>query len=221
MPSERTRQDGDAADRMMLRRIADDRDVAAMELMYNQYRPRLTSFLRRLSRDDGLIEEAYNEVMIKVWDKAHQYQGRSKVSSWIFTIAHRTCLRMVLKQQKREQLVELAGDDLPDVAVGPSGTGDVGAGADSMFDGAQMNAAIKKLPTKQRMVIELCYFEGYSTEEIGQIVGCPTNTVKTRLHHARKKIQTFLQQADQQLQPSLAIGASRTRGLQAEGVSND
>jgi len=204
-------------DRATLQRIAADRDIVAMEQLYNEYRPRLTSFLRRLSRDDGLIEEAYNEVMIKVWEKAHQYQGRSKVSSWVFSIGHRTCLRMVVKQQKREQVVELAGDDLPEVADGSSGFESPLDAGDAAFDAAQMNAAIRKLPAKQRMVIELCYFEGYSTEEIGRIVDCPTNTVKTRLHHARKKIQSFLEKTD----ASLALGASQVMGLQAKGVSND
>ena len=217
MTTEQTRRDTDATDRAALQRIAADRDIVAMEQLYNDYRPRLTSFLRRFSRDDGLIEEAYNEVMIKVWEKAHQYQGRSKVSSWVFSIGHRTCLRMVVKQQKREQVVELAGDDLPDVADGSGGFESPLDASDTAYDAAQMNAAIRKLPVKQRMVIELCYFEGYSTEEIGRIVDCPTNTVKTRLHHARKKIQTFLEKTD----ASLALGASQVMGLQAKGVSND
>ena len=55
-----------------------------------------------------------------------------------------------------------------------------------------LNKAIKHLPAKQQMVIELSYFQEYSIQEIALIANCPVNTVKTRLHHARQKIRAFM-----------------------------
>ena len=52
--------------------------------------------------------------------------------------------------------------------------------------------AVQQLSAKQRLVVELCYFEGYSLEEISHIANCPLNTVKTRLHHARKRLREIL-----------------------------
>ncbi len=173
-------------------RIAADRDVAAMEAIYLRYRPRLVGFLRRLTRDDDLIEESYNDVMVAVWEKAHQYQARSKVSSWIFSIAYRSCLRMVKKQQRRDAVINLVGQELPEFEQ---------ALEEPEIDGELLRAAIKKLPAKQRLVVELCYFEGYSTEEIGAIVKCPVNTVKTRLHHARLKVRGLLEASQLGMQP--------------------
>lgn len=177
----------DAADRELMERLAGCRDHAAMEQLYLRYRPRLLGFLRRLTDDQDVREEAYNDIMVKVWEKAHQYQGRSKVSSWIFSIAYRTCLRMVKKQQRRDKVIQLVGQDLPEIAQ---------AEEDGQFDDKQIQAAVRGLPAKQRIVVELCYFEGYSLEEIGRIVKCPQSTVKTRLHYARKKIQQMLEIAD-------------------------
>ena len=48
------------------------------------------------------------------------------------------------------------------------------------------------LPVEQRLAVELCYELGFSCEEIGKIMGCPVNTVKTRLFHARAKLQKLL-----------------------------
>ena len=107
----------DTADRDLLQRVSEHRDIAAMEELYVRFKPRLMSFLRRLSRDEGLIEEACNDVMVKVWEKAHQYQARSKVSSWVFSIAYRTCLRMVKKQSRQDLTIHLMGDDLPDLPM--------------------------------------------------------------------------------------------------------
>lgn len=177
----------DKRDRALLQRIAQDRDVQAMEALYIRFRPRLVPFLTRITRDEGLIEEAFNDVMSKVWDNAAQYKGQSKVSSWIFSIAYRICLRMVKKQQRRESFVSFVGDALPDVA---SSEGDPGIQPDR-----ELAQAVKRLSAKHRMVIELCYFEGYALEGIAEIIDCPVNTVKTRLHHARKKLEQYLSEA--------------------------
>jgi len=179
----------DNADRALIERITAGRDHTAMETLYVQYRPRLGSFLRRLTYDNSLIEESYNDVMLKVWDKAHQYKGQSKVSSWVFSIAYRTCLRMVKKQNVRQRPFDMFGGR--DVATDIPG--------DISVDGSieqtdLISRAIDTLSAKHRLVIELSYFSGYSTEEVGQIVHCPTNTVKTRLHHARKKIRSFVEE---------------------------
>lgn len=174
----------DSADIKLITRIAVARDSGAMEVLYIRYRPRLVGFLHRLTHDNDLIEESYNDVMVRVWEKAHQYQGHSKVSSWIFSIAYRTCLRLVKKQKRRDTFFELVGQDLPEAEV---------VHEESSIDDELLNKQIKKLPAKQRLVIELCYFEGYSMDEIGKIVDVPVNTVKTRLHHARKKIRIALE----------------------------
>ncbi len=181
----------DRSDRALIERISSSRDHTAMETLYVQYRPRLGSFLRRLTYDDNLIEEAYNDVMLKVWNKAHQYQGQSKVSSWIFSIAYRTCLRMVKKQKFRQGILDVLGqnstpNDAPDNML-----------LDETTEQADLiGQALETLSAKHRLVIELCYFGGYSTEEVSQIANCPTNTVKTRLHHARKKIRTFVEETE-------------------------
>jgi RNA polymerase sigma factor (sigma-70 family) len=52
--------------------------------------------------------------------------------------------------------------------------------------------ALEQLPVEQRLAVELCYELGYSCEEISGIMGCPVNTVKTRLFHARAKLQKLL-----------------------------
>ncbi|BBL76153.1 hypothetical protein MishRS11D_32510 [Methylomagnum ishizawai] len=54
-----------------------------------------------------------------------------------------------------------------------------------------MAAALGSLPPDQRAVIELTFYEGLHYKDIAVILGCPENTVKTRMFHARKKLQSF------------------------------
>ncbi|MEN7342295.1 MAG: sigma-70 family RNA polymerase sigma factor [Pseudomonadota bacterium] len=177
-------EDEERAHRVLLVRVAHDRDINAMQALYESFRPRLVRFMRRLTPDMTLIEEAYNDVMLIVWNKASQYESRSKVSSWIFTIAYRACLRLVKRSKKRNDMIHLTDNESLDSATTEQ--------AQTDHENRQLAAAVQRLSAKHRIVIELCYFEGYSIQEIGEIIRCPVNTVKTRLHHARKRIKTLL-----------------------------
>lgn len=181
-------EDDDLNNRRLLRQIADERDALAMERLYLRFRARLAAFLRRMTADEGLIEEVYHDVMLVVWNKAHQYQGQSKVSSWIFSIAYRKCLRLLRKQQFRSGVLEKFWSPSESVTESVSGH----------YENVEvLDQALNALAPKQRIAIELAYYAGHSMEEIGAIMSCPTNTVKTRLHAARRKLKDFVEDASQ------------------------
>ena len=179
--------DLDRLDRKLITLVAEDRDKVAMERLYNAYRPRLGRFLRRYTQDLELIEEIFNDVMLKVWDKAHQYKGSAKVSTWVFTIACRACLRLLKKNKTRQQVQvmleeqqKMEASELEQKLAQDEASND------------RLDAAIAALSPKHRMVVELSYFQGCSTKEVGEILSCSQNTVKTRLHYSRKKIRDYL-----------------------------
>ena len=86
---------GDATERAEVRLLgaiaAGER--AAFEALYRSYHPRLTRFLDRMTRRPALVEEVLDDTMLVVWRRADRYNGRSKVSTWIFAIAYRTALK--------------------------------------------------------------------------------------------------------------------------------
>jgi RNA polymerase sigma-70 factor (ECF subfamily) len=172
-------------DKLLLKEIAIDRNIAAMETLYNEYRGRLVPFLKRMTQDHTLIEETYNDVMLTVWNKAGQFKGNSKVSSWIFSIAYRACLTLIKKQKIRQTVLNnflffKTEETCESIESNTNEKTDL------------LNKVIKYLPAKQQMVIELSYFQECSIQEIALIANCPENTVKTRLHHARQKIRAFM-----------------------------
>ena len=56
-----------------------------------------------------------------------------------------------------------------------------------------LSRALAELPVEQRLAVELCYELGHSCEEIAEMIDCPASTVKTRMFHARRKMQRLLQ----------------------------
>lgn len=175
-------------DVILLEQIAQDRNSQAMQTLFNSYRARLVPFLRRMTRDETIIEETYNDVMLTLWNKADQFKGNAKVSSWIFSIAYRMCLKLIKRQQLRDKLLDSFSffklvEDQEEPEMNDSPEADL------------LNTAIAKLPAKQRLVVELSYFQGCSIQEISDIAQCPLNTVKTRLHHARLKLREYMDEA--------------------------
>ncbi len=167
-------------DRELLTLIAQKRDKEALKELYDRYRHPLGGFLRRKLYQDKLVDEVYNDVMMTLWQKADTFRGDSKVSTWIFGIAYRTCLSHSRKETKHTsgsvdyELEEVGGDE-------ESGAVE------------SLRAAITELSADHRTVIEMAYFYGHSIAEISQMIDCPLNTVKTRLFHARQKLKNIMQ----------------------------
>ena len=172
---------GDARDRGLIARIAAS-DRAALKELYLLYHRRLARFLTRITSRYDLAEEIINDTFWVVWQRAGQFRGASYVSTWIMGIAY----RRGLKALRRASFSHVALHDMPE--QGP--VSHEPWSADERSD--WLAVALKRLPSEQRLVLELAYHLGHSCEEIAEIMNCPVNTVKTRMFHARKKLKVLL-----------------------------
>ncbi|MEJ2085537.1 MAG: sigma-70 family RNA polymerase sigma factor [Acidobacteriota bacterium] len=168
----------------LLDRIA-ARDHQAFEQLYHLYYQRLTRFLYRFTRRAESIEEIVNDTMFVVWQNAAAFRRKSRVSTWIFGIAYRTALKELRRrgrspEQESQSEMLIEGMGAPDPAV------------DRWELQRSLEAALATLSAEQRAVVELTYFHGYSCQEVADIVGCPVNTVKTRMFYARKRLRDKL-----------------------------
>ena len=169
----------------LIERIA-GKDRAAFEDLYRRYFPRLTRFIERMVRRPQIVGEILNDTMFVVWRKAATYNGQSKVSTWIFSIAYRTALRAMGRQRDP---VEWEAPDLP----APPET-EPESSLIQQQDRRILDEALRQLTAEHRAVIELTYMHECACREIAQIVGCPVDTVKTRLFYARRRLKSLLGQ---------------------------
>lgn len=157
---------------------------ADFDALYRLYHPRLWRFLVHLMRQPDAIEEALNDTMMVVWQRAEAFDGRSKLSTWIFGIAYRKALKALSRQD-----LPVDGDD----AEEPT---DPGPGPERQVDLAQVRGrlrqAMAELSPEHRAVVELCYFHDMAYAEIAEVVGCPAETVKTRMFYARRRLRVLL-----------------------------
>jgi RNA polymerase sigma factor (sigma-70 family) len=174
---------GERAEVRLLSRVA-AAELSAFEMLYRIYHPRLTRFLDRMTRRPSLVEEVLNDTMMLVWTRAAAYNGRSKVSTWIFGIAYRKALKAISRLD--EAVEDADGDTRPgDPAAGPEHQ----VGLSELHH--RLSRALDKLSAEHRAVVELTYFHGLGYREIADVVDCPVDTVKTRMFHARRKLRTL------------------------------
>ncbi len=160
-------------------------ELPAFEQLYRAYHPRLTRFLDRVTRRPGLVGELLNDTMLVVWNRAETYNGHCKVSTWIFAIAYRKAMKALGRWDEPVQ------DESSDDSAQPEETGPEQRLAQSQLR-ALLAHALDGLSAEQRAVVALTYFHGIGYREIGEIVGCPVDTVKTRMFHARQRLKTLL-----------------------------
>jgi RNA polymerase sigma-70 factor, ECF subfamily len=159
-------------------------DRKALEELYNLYHRRMARFLMRLTHRYELAEEIINDTFWVVWLKAREFRGESQPSTWIFGIAYRkarNAFRSASRLAAQNSVEALAAATASEPFV-----------AEELRD--WLEQALAQLPAEQHLAVQLCYELGYSCEEIAAITNCPVNTVKTRLFHARAKLQKFLPQ---------------------------
>jgi RNA polymerase sigma-70 factor (ECF subfamily) len=167
----------------LIAKIADG-DRKAFEELYYLYHRRLARFLTRLTRRYDLAEEVVNDTFWVIWRKARTFRGDSQPSTWILGIAYRKA-RNAFRATARLAEKNLQVEQLPLTDETP-------ADVEELND--WLGRALAELPVEQRLAVELCYELGHSCEEIATIMDCPVNTVKTRLFHARAKLQRLLPQ---------------------------
>src|SRR5262245_31223592 len=168
----------------LIRRVA-AKDRRAFEALYQRYAQRLHRYLSRQLQSPELSEEVLDDVMLVIWQSAARYNGTSRVSTWIFGIAHHKAWKARARLASRAAATPLSDDEVAD-DVGPEDVTMRGE-LDRL-----LARGLAALSPEQRAVVELTFHDGCSYQEIAEITRVPVNTVKTRMFHARRRLQPLL-----------------------------
>ncbi len=160
-------------------------DQAAFEQLFRRYQKPLFRYLLGMVRHEAVAEELVCEAMTEVWRNAGTFQGRSRVSTWIFAIASNKAMSALRRPQLSEADPEMIAR-LEDPAPGPADE----IGRQELA--SSVRAAMEHLTPEHRQVVELTFMHGFSYQEIAEVAGCPVNTVKTRMFHAKRYLRDML-----------------------------
>ena len=165
-------------------------DQRAFSQLYLRYQPRLVKYCARVLRDDiAQAADLVDEAMFDVWRSAENFAGRSKVSTWIYSITRN---KMVSWLRKTSEMT-LEDESILDAMIDPAASPHEELALDDMKQ--QLLRLMDQLTEEHREVIRLTYFEDKSVKEVAIVLDISENTVKTRMFYARKRLAQLLEKA--------------------------
>jgi RNA polymerase sigma factor (sigma-70 family) len=167
--------------------------VWAMEPLYQRYSRILYSLAYRMVADHQIAEDLIQDSFLSVWKRATSYSPQSgAVRSWLISIVHHRTIDYLRGVRRRANLKETTWEeaDLDEKAAYP----DVWDEAWRSVQSAHVRAALMNIPTEQRMVIELAYFQGWTHSEIAGGCQIPLGTVKARMRLGLMHLKRALEQ---------------------------
>jgi RNA polymerase sigma-70 factor (ECF subfamily) len=172
------------SDEVLMKAIAAG-DQCAMRILYARHNVRLYHFIARMIHDAGRAEDLVSEVFIDVWRQADRFEGRSKVSTWILSIARFKTLS-VLHRHQNTHIDEMDLELIEDPANTPE---EVVLNRDRS---AQLRMCLAQMSRDHREILDLVYYQEKSVEEVAEVIQIPKSTVKTRMFYARKRLAQLL-----------------------------
>ncbi|MDH3270446.1 MAG: sigma-70 family RNA polymerase sigma factor [Gemmatimonadota bacterium] len=166
-------------------RLAADGDAAAIRALYDRYAPRVYAVVRRIAGDDDLAQDYAQEAWIRAIRALPSFRGDSRFSTWLHRIAVNAALQALRKAETRRKREGPAPDEVP---IAPKHR-------DALLQ-QRLEDALDGLPQGMRQVLILHDVEGYTHEEIGDVLGVTAGTSKSQLSKARAKMRAMLADLD-------------------------
>ena len=180
----------DYNEEMIIAQLKDENlRAAAFSAIVKEYSEEIYRHIRRMVLVHEDADDIAQNTFIKAWMNIGTFQGKSKISTWLYRIAINETLTFLNKN--RGTLVSL---DTPEGAIAEQ------LESDTFFNGdkadAMLQEAIARLPEKQRLVFNMKYYEEMKYEEISAILDTSVGALKASYHIAVKKIEEYLSKAD-------------------------
>ncbi|MFQ5680386.1 MAG: RNA polymerase sigma factor [Gemmatimonadota bacterium] len=166
-------------------------DIRAFEELYDRYESRLYHFCVRQLGDVDAAADALQEVFKRVVDAAETFQARSRLESWIFTIARRICVDALRSSDRGVSEHSLDRDSVPPVSSAPSPE-------DRLVLEDELQRLLARLPAEQREVLLLSKYHGFTYAEIAEMRSSTAVAVRQKVYRALKTLRPH-------------VGAVRTR----------
>ena len=171
------------ADKLLILR-AQKGDSDAFETLYQQHLKRVYNIAWRMMGNDADAQDVAQEVMLKAWRALPGFKLDSSLSTWLYRIAMNACSDELRKRKNKT----ISVDVLAETGREPGDDGFEQSAADSQ----NLAWAIDQLNEEYRAAVVLRDVQGYSYEEIAQILGCPIGTVRSRINRAREHLRALI-----------------------------
>lgn len=191
----------DLTDEALLEKFRQTKDKSYFRPLVSRYQNRLYNAALKILGSSEEAEDVVQDTFMKVHENMDKYRQHASFSSWVFRIANNLCMDTLRKRRRKFRLfllfdpqAEKEEDHIDHNKV--TQIADDGIGPEERLDlreeGEVVLSSLQQLPRLQRTVLVLRDVEGFSYEEIAEIIGVSVGTVRSRLYYARTKMKEIL-----------------------------
>lgn len=160
-------------------------DAAAFEALVRQHQRMIHALTYRMTGSSADAEDLAQETFLQAYEQIGSFRGSAKFSTWLYRIAVNTCLNWRQSEQRRFQLQVNCAEELSIRHPHENGSSSAGPAND-------VQAALLKLPAKQRAAIVLTIYDGLNHAEAAAVLNCSETTVSWRVFTARRRLKLLL-----------------------------
>ena len=154
--------------------------------LVDRYRNFVFTLVLRFTDNREDAEELTQDIFVKAYRSLADFRGASKFSTWLYTIVHNSCISFLRKKKMNTTSIDQAGIL---IQLENRESGFKANTIEQKSKHGMVNEAIRLLNPDDSQVITLFYKAEQSLEEIGKIMGLEPNTVKVKLHRARRRLK--------------------------------
>jgi RNA polymerase sigma-70 factor (ECF subfamily) len=166
-----------------------DSDAAAIGEAYDQHQASVRGLARRLTGDAAAAQDLLHEVFVALPRALRGFRGDSSLRTFLLSMAVNHARHHLRAAARRRKAMDRFGLE----TRGAVQAGDQERGASDRDVARELSRALDALPMDQRVAFVLCEVEERTSREASEIVGAPEATVRTRLHHAKRKLREELE----------------------------
>ena len=165
-------------------------NVQAFTFLVERYQGMVYTLALKLMKKAEEAEEIAQDTFIKAFQKIDSYEGKSKFSTWLYSITYNACI-----SELRKRRIEFRSlDDRQVSEQDEQRMYDYYREAKKEDQEKYLNLALEKLPEDDQVLVTLYYYENQSMDEISLITGLTVSNIKVKIHRARKRMFILLEE---------------------------
>lgn len=159
-------------------------ESAAFTYLYDNYSHSLYAIVLNIVNDHEIANDVLQETFVKIWRQISTYdQGKGRLYTWMLNVARNASIdKLRSKGFRQEKQNQELSENVYQNAV------DAGLNIDKLG----LRKLVHQLKQDQKELIELAYFQGYTQEEMSQVLQIPLGTVKTRMRAALVELRKLM-----------------------------
>jgi RNA polymerase sigma-70 factor (ECF subfamily) len=158
-------------------------------ILYSRYSGKIYSKAITMLKDEKKAEDAVQEIFTKIFLNLHKFSGKSKFSTWVYSVTYNFCIDYIRRNKKTKNLFadeienppDLVDDDIPDEAL-------------MQMEVSQLRKVLLGLPDGDRSILLMKYQDGMAIKDIAKIIDKRESAVKMQLKRAKEKAKRLHEQ---------------------------